>query len=79
MLRIDTLTYRIGARVLLDEADASVNPGHRVGLVGLVQLHPRADAVGQVVDTKHGRRFSMGGLIATDVSPALFRSGNAVC
>jgi ATP-binding cassette subfamily F protein 3 len=34
MLRIDTLTYRIGARVLLDEADASINPGHRVGLVG---------------------------------------------
>ena len=34
MLRIDNLTYRIGARVLLDEADASINPGHRVGLVG---------------------------------------------
>ena len=34
MLSIDKLTYRIGARVLMDEADASVNPGHRVGLVG---------------------------------------------
>ena len=34
MLRIDNLTYRIGARVLLDRADAAVNPGHRVGLVG---------------------------------------------
>ena len=34
MLRIENLTYRIGARVLFDQADAVVNPGHRVGLVG---------------------------------------------
>ncbi len=34
MLRIDTLTYRIGPRLLLDGASATVNPGHRVGLVG---------------------------------------------
>src|SRR4051812_17201612 len=34
MLRINTLTYRIGGRVLLDEASAAINAGHRVGLVG---------------------------------------------
>jgi ATP-binding cassette subfamily F protein 3 len=34
MLRFNKITYRIGARVLLDEAEATVNPGHRVGLVG---------------------------------------------
>ena len=34
MLRIDAITYRVGPRVLLDEATAAVNPGHRVGLVG---------------------------------------------
>jgi ATP-binding cassette subfamily F protein 3 len=34
MLRIESLTYRIGARVLLDDASATVSPGHRVGLVG---------------------------------------------
>lgn len=34
MLRIESLTYRIGARVLLNEADAAVDTGHRVGLVG---------------------------------------------
>lgn len=34
MLRIDALTYRIGSRVLLDRADAVVDAGHRVGLVG---------------------------------------------
>ncbi len=34
MLRIDTLIYRIGPRLLLDGATATVNPGHRVGLVG---------------------------------------------
>jgi len=34
MLRIDKLTYRVGARVLLDGADASIDAGHRVGLVG---------------------------------------------
>lgn len=34
MLKIQNLTYRIGGRVLLDEATASINPGHRVGLVG---------------------------------------------
>jgi ATP-binding cassette subfamily F protein 3 len=34
MLRIDKLTYRIGARVLLDRAEAAIAPGHRVGLVG---------------------------------------------
>ena len=34
MLRLNALTYRIGARVLLDQADASVDAGHRVGLVG---------------------------------------------
>jgi ATP-binding cassette, subfamily F, member 3 len=34
MLRIDSLTYRVGARVLLDGAQASIDPGHRVGLVG---------------------------------------------
>ena len=34
MLRLDKITYRIGARVLLDAADATINTGHRVGLVG---------------------------------------------
>ncbi|MFQ5534443.1 MAG: ABC-F family ATP-binding cassette domain-containing protein [Sphingomonadales bacterium] len=34
MLRIEKLTYRIGARVLLDQADATIHPGHRVGFVG---------------------------------------------
>jgi len=34
MLRIENLTYRIGKRVLLQGAEAAVNPGHRVGLVG---------------------------------------------
>ena len=34
MLRLDTITYRIGARVLFDHTDATINPGHRVGLVG---------------------------------------------
>src|SRR3954468_13010326 len=34
MLRIHDLTYRIGGRVLLDQADATINSGHRVGLVG---------------------------------------------
>ena len=34
MFQIDNLTYRIGPRVLLDGASASVPAGHRVGLVG---------------------------------------------
>ncbi|TAK99202.1 MAG: ABC transporter ATP-binding protein [Rhodospirillaceae bacterium] len=34
MLRIDNLTYRIGGRVLLDQASATINAGHRVGLIG---------------------------------------------
>ena len=34
MLRIERLTYSIGGRVLLDQAEATVAPGHRVGLVG---------------------------------------------
>ena len=34
MLRIDNLTYRIGARVLFDRADGIVGARHRVGLVG---------------------------------------------
>ena len=34
MLRIDDLTYRVGPRVLLDQATAAINLGHKVGLVG---------------------------------------------
>ncbi len=34
MLRIDNITYHVGPRLLLDRATASINPGHRVGLVG---------------------------------------------
>ena len=34
MLRISDLTYRIGARVLFDRAQATINTGHRAGLVG---------------------------------------------
>jgi len=34
MLRINNITYRIGPRVLLEQAKASINPGHMVGLVG---------------------------------------------
>jgi ATP-binding cassette, subfamily F, member 3 len=34
MLRIDELTYRVGARVLLEQAGVAINPGHRAGLVG---------------------------------------------
>ncbi len=35
MLRLEKITYRIGPRILFDEASATVNPGHRVGFVGL--------------------------------------------
>ncbi|CAN0488234.1 unnamed protein product, partial [Discosporangium mesarthrocarpum] len=34
MLQIENLTYRIGPRVLLDDASASISAGHCVGLVG---------------------------------------------
>ena len=34
MLRMANLIYRIGARVLLDDASATINAGERVGLVG---------------------------------------------
>ena len=34
MLSITNLTYRIGARVLLDNTSVAINAGHRVGLVG---------------------------------------------
>jgi len=34
MLRFNHITYRIGARVLLDEAEATISPGHKVGMVG---------------------------------------------
>jgi len=34
MLRIENLTYRIGPRILLDQAKAIINPGHRVGFIG---------------------------------------------
>jgi len=34
MLRIDAISYHIGPRVLLDRASTTINPGHRVGLVG---------------------------------------------
>ncbi|MDD9917463.1 MAG: ATP-binding cassette domain-containing protein, partial [Rhodospirillaceae bacterium] len=34
MLHIDNLTYRIGGRVLLENATANVPSGHKVGLVG---------------------------------------------
>ena len=35
MLRIDDLTYRLGGRVLLNQASATVSRGQRVGLVGV--------------------------------------------
>ena len=34
MLNISNITYRIGARVLLDSTGIAINAGHRVGLVG---------------------------------------------
>ena len=34
MVRIENLVYRIGGRMLLDQASASIGPGHRVGLIG---------------------------------------------
>ncbi len=34
MLRIEQLTYRIGGRILFDQASATIAPGHRIGLVG---------------------------------------------
>ena len=34
MLRLDQITYRIGARTLFDGASATIGPGHRVGFVG---------------------------------------------
>jgi ATP-binding cassette, subfamily F, member 3 len=34
MLQINRLTYRIGARLLLDDASAALPDGHKVGLVG---------------------------------------------
>ena len=34
MLKLENLTYRIAGRLLLDEVNAVVNAGHKVGLVG---------------------------------------------
>ena len=34
MLKINNLTYRIGDRILLDQVNAVINPGMKVGLVG---------------------------------------------
>ena len=34
MLRLAGLTYRIGGRVLLDDASATIGAGERVGFVG---------------------------------------------
>ncbi len=34
MLKIENLTYRIQGRVLFDEADATIGPGAKIGLVG---------------------------------------------
>ena len=34
MLKINNLTYRIGDRILLDQVNAVINPGTKVGLVG---------------------------------------------
>ena len=34
MLKINNLTYRIGDRTLLDQVNAVINPGMKVGLVG---------------------------------------------
>ncbi|MEE2698186.1 MAG: ABC-F family ATP-binding cassette domain-containing protein [Pseudomonadota bacterium] len=34
MLRIDNVTYRVGERVILDRASATISRGHRLGLVG---------------------------------------------
>ena len=34
MLHINGLTYRIGARLLLDQATVAIPSGHKVGLVG---------------------------------------------
>ncbi len=34
MLNISRLTYRIGARILLEDTSVAINAGHRVGLVG---------------------------------------------
>ncbi len=34
MLRIENLTYRIGKRILFDNASVGINGGHRVGFVG---------------------------------------------
>lgn len=34
MLRLDSITYRVSGRVLLNEASATIPDGHRVGLVG---------------------------------------------
>jgi len=34
MLRIEGLTYRIGRRTLLENAETAINEGHRVGFVG---------------------------------------------
>ncbi len=68
MLRIDTLTYRIGPRVLLDGASATVNPGHRVGLVGrngsgkttlLRLINGELDADGGGTETPSGWRIGI--------------------
>ena len=34
MLHFNKITYRIGSRVVLDEAEATISPGHKVGMVG---------------------------------------------
>ena len=34
MLHFNKITYRVGTRVLLDEAEATISPGHKVGMVG---------------------------------------------
>ncbi len=68
MLRIDTLTYRIGPRLLLDGASATINPGHRVGLVGrngsgkttlLRLITGELDADGGAVETPSGWRIGI--------------------
>src|SRR5438067_3472733 len=58
MLHINGLTYRIGARLLLDQATVAIPSGHKVGLVGrngigkttllhliLGDLHPESGSI----------------------------------
>src|SRR5205823_9870486 len=67
MLHINGLTYRIGPRLLLDQATVAIPTGHKVGLVGrngigkttllhliLGDLHPESGSIGVARNARIG-------------------------